>query len=963
MPVNFEIDFIQPLLLDLQNGKFADVEDYAKAVSKYYQQTIAKGAPIGIPPTLPSPAAQGAPVPVSAGPGDGYTNPISNPSYLRMERATVGYYKAKDININKASLDFYKKSLERLVQDAKKQRDKVQAIVPLINKLTQDVAQLPQKVEEIVQGIKVVYSSYKEDLQQIINSNESIDQQEQAQITSTLESSYSEEAELAKFILDNDFNSIQQITTTSVRLQRYVKQQEQRGDSTQDIFKTRFLGLLSNIVRDLGNATQPEKFADVLVRYKKDRSNLTQDKVQIIQKAEQATESVKIIKYYVEPEIVKLKKELEVSKKNVKARFDRKIAEQKKIISKKAKEVFQKKQESEKAKLFIKYKDDVKRLKEENERKVKTYTTQAKEANSIIQESVKLAASADLIRKETLNEVDTIETKVQALEGGTSRNNVAKLNTYLSKQGLSKFRKALEPIAQNTTTDFVNIRNILQDTDAGYGRLANRIQSLEEDFKSLENSFSRLRGDNSTKRIRSSIKVKTPLSILSLLRLIELFSQKIQVLIEKCTDWIKSQIDKKRKDIEEFSERVQIAAINALPSSIVKDSVTTKKQALEEQKRVIELYKTRVESGIRKARAIALASKSSIKIAQNIAARDLRSGSNEKPLKDFSKAVFNFETANIPSNSSTYEYWANWRSEFNNSVNRFKVLDQAITLALFVLSELKPPTSSVFVNTLKEDLYKLSKTQPGLYQTDYNKVVTLIETFIKAPANDPTKLLQTIKQIDNTIKKQSLKKFIGSANVVTVLVSMERAYLQKTRKRVKQIASLNENGSDGFTKRINKLSNTLDGQGSFIVELIDLVAKESKQLESFLSKETKKRLKPLERRLKAEQEKLEEWYKERLSLLAKKKVTNDLSAQSLMYNIATNLFWVGATWVNNVGTTFQTTSIGPFKPLLIDGKVNGVEASVRELAANLQLQLLQVNGLVIPNPATGITPFPFVGYK
>ena len=122
MAVNFELDFIQPILKDLQAGNYKSVDDYAKAVTKYYQKTIAKGAPQGVPTTLPSPAASGAPAPVSAGPGDAYTEQISTPSHLRMEKVVTTYYDIKATKIDKASLDYYKGSLERLIQDYKTSR-------------------------------------------------------------------------------------------------------------------------------------------------------------------------------------------------------------------------------------------------------------------------------------------------------------------------------------------------------------------------------------------------------------------------------------------------------------------------------------------------------------------------------------------------------------------------------------------------------------------------------------------------------------------------------------------------------------------------------------------------------------------------------------------------------------------------------------------------------------------------
>ena len=55
MPVNFEINFIQPLLKDLRDGEYKDIQDYVDAITRYYATTIAEGNPVGVPPTLASP--------------------------------------------------------------------------------------------------------------------------------------------------------------------------------------------------------------------------------------------------------------------------------------------------------------------------------------------------------------------------------------------------------------------------------------------------------------------------------------------------------------------------------------------------------------------------------------------------------------------------------------------------------------------------------------------------------------------------------------------------------------------------------------------------------------------------------------------------------------------------------------------------------------------------------------------
>jgi hypothetical protein len=68
-------------------------------------------------------------------------------------------------------------------------------------------------------------------------------------------------------------------------------------------------------------------------------------------------------------------------------------------------------------------------------------------------------------------------------------------------------------------------------------------------------------------------------------------------------------------------------------------------------------------------------------------------------------------------------------------------------------------------------------------------------------------------------------------------------------------------------------------------------------------------------------------------------------------------------WQNSTGATFQVFTVAPFKKLTVDGRLKGTAAALREIAQNFELQLSTMSGLCIPLPATGIPPFPFVGYK
>ena len=97
-----------------------------------------------------------------------------------------------------------------------------------------------------------------------------------------------------------------------------------------------------------------------------------------------------------------------------------------------------------------------------------------KAAKGLIEKSIKVAASVSEFGTRTIEQVNSIKAQVEELEIQSvnkdkeedrtpTQQNKKELRDYLNIQGLSKqFKVALEPIAQNTTTDFINIRNILR---------------------------------------------------------------------------------------------------------------------------------------------------------------------------------------------------------------------------------------------------------------------------------------------------------------------------------------------------------------------------------------------------------------------------------------------------------------------------------------------------------------------
>ena len=143
MPVNFEIDFIQPLLKDLKDGEYKDIQDYVDGITQYYATTISKGNPVGVPPTLPSPITLGVTVPIATTTNNGYNTTLSRPSQEKFNRALSAYYNAKQLVIEQESIDIKVKTLQGIIDKANYEKELIQARIRVIRLAAAEVARLP----------------------------------------------------------------------------------------------------------------------------------------------------------------------------------------------------------------------------------------------------------------------------------------------------------------------------------------------------------------------------------------------------------------------------------------------------------------------------------------------------------------------------------------------------------------------------------------------------------------------------------------------------------------------------------------------------------------------------------------------------------------------------------------------------------------------------------------------------
>ena len=1041
MPINFELDFVQPLLKDLETGQFKDVGDFATGVTKYYVQTIEKGAPFGIPPTLPAPAASGAPAPVGTGPNDAFKTPLNQVSKQKFDRAVFVYFDTKEMLLQKDNLEQKKAALQGIIRKAKYQKELISARVALIKTLSQKVKELPANIKQLGDTAKEMIASYKTDLLAVVVQIKEIAASD-IDPSITFKDTFPEEHAVIETLTNLEFKAgspteIKQTYNNILTVIQYLEKANRvtsNENETQRYIKQRLSAAAQKIVKIVTTIIEPDKFGDLLTQFISDKSRITEATERKVRQGRQAVEAIKIIKYIVEPQIRILEQKLKIQKENIKERIELELSRQKEVISKKISEIGKRKEKSERKKLFEKYVEDAKRLKAENQdnivkakKVIKLVTALTKDGTALLQASTKL-------KDDITKEFGSLKVEFEKIKERTSKdikpitninlsgsNTSGEMRSYLTAQGLKDLYEPLNQSIGSLTIDFIDIRKLLEKSETKYDQYDSKIFALQDRFVGIENSlreFKDLPKKPKPKRKRAPRKGRSRSTIISILKKLKLLLARVEAFIKKqllrAEKFANEQIAKARI----IAKRVEIAVINSLPIPEQFKDVETRRAAIEEKKETIEQYKVKLQQTKQKIQAAALLGLNAAKVGTNLAAKDFSAAKNEQPLQKIASAKFQYFTVGVDPASPQYKKEEDDKNRFLKEVGVLKQIEQLVTIAILTIQGLKNTPDKLaagpqnFIEELKQDFERLSsiaQSQSGEISLidaagrANQKAINLIKSFAEAPINNPKGLIATIKDIKVTVQGEMLQEVLKPVSIAPTLISLEQKYLQKVKKLLAQMVGVatpedeedkptedtsNEGlvasnyrkaqelkkrkkqaakeklGSSKMYVSLQKMHKILnEGRGSFIIFLIEKISELVARIEAFVRIQINKVNEFIKKEIKGRLDKEKKQYQDRLQAILKKKLQNDLIPQTITYNIASLLFWTGASWTNTNGTIFQVFTIPPFKKLTVDGRIKGTAAAVRELAQNFELQLTTLNGLCVPNPATGIPPFPFVGYK
>ena len=268
-------------------------------------------------------------------------------------------------------------------------------------------------------------------------------------------------------------------------------------------------------------------------------------------------------------------------------------------------------------------------------------------------------------------------------------------------------------------------------------------------------------------------------------------------------------------------------------------------------------------------------------------------------------------------------------------------------------------------NSIISVLRKLRIELKGELMTSLLKSANLTQALVDLESKYLFKVqVQIRKSIGYMSEQNNLDKEIDeqSAEALTTL-GRKRADIRKFTQEKKAAARKQTIGKYNIYEELVRLDKLISKrQGSFLAATMNRLMILLSEFEETIRKQVKEFLDEAKASIAALGRKYYVEHQESLDRIKDKLLNAEARVLSVLLGLSTRLFWTGATWQNNVGTTFQVLSIGRFPQLKRNGFVDGGEQYIREIAANFEQQLTGMKGIVYPNPAYSIPPFLFSGY-
>jgi hypothetical protein len=943
MPINFPLDFTQKLAADLENGRLGDAEELASAITRYYMRTISKGAPIGIPPTLPAPTLQGAPGTV--GPA---TAPPTQPREKLFKGTVKAYFLAKEISQGKGNVQDLLQTYKQTILKARKIKNDVTTLITEIQEIDDQIRELVRNLREIGPGIRnfvqdkvTLIRDQGRIFENIFNLPQALDGQNLD--SEDFQRAFAEELAIVEFFKNFKptlkLSDYRQVFFFSNKVDSTIKRLRNTTSSESNLkfyFYSKLRKLFRDIISAISGFLQPESyiaFWNELTYIPKYRA-LSIALINYINTNKSLREKKRVLLVRLKNKKVELETRLEAKIEQLKATIQKRIAETGK---KKERQI----------KTYINAARTARRIEREVRLQIKLVKGQIALLGEILKDTIALIAKVDALITGAnglldgwRDQIDAIKAKYAGIVNSPNEPFTANLLLTTFKIEIPQLRLLITAILdsyQIVSTDVGKevFRTQLRKLD---GLIATIFSIVDSDIPQLLDKIERVKLPIQIKlQISRSRKPKSnDLNLFARLfqrlrRFLDKLVAKVRALIKKLTDKVQIKLQKAKETLKQYVTELADKSSIGIKVKNTKRKVDDKKVDIERTVRAVKLLYDKLN-------ILAKIAASAGRIFSNLAQKRYYVTDNERDLKG---VFFNWLKFQQLENNKTSEQVITEQASFTRRINELKVYELLVKLFRQVLVAYKSNnlTTSIkdFVN--RQTLYIGPKAKQSF------------EALLNFLSNPPTKInLETLNQLS--------LDFLDIKGILNQLFLAERQVGNKLRLSIDSLR--NQIPSDTTDPILLAIKRGLAKTGSVLVFLLKLVQKAVKAVVDFI----RDTVKSIETRVKARIEKIKQKQilekEQRARKKIEKEVNPEAKAMSLMFSLAAKLFWTGLTWTTPAGTTIVVTSIGRFGSIKANS-VDGAQGFASEIGNNFDRQVRTVKG-VYANAVLGITPIQFVGY-
>ena len=1009
--MDFQEVFTKKLLNDLEQGVYANADDFAAGITKHYMSSLSLNAPLGIPPQMPSPLAAGALVPV--GPGNSITNKTREKIFYNTLRV---YFVGKELSQGKVRIQSLSQDIQGAIGTYNKLTSEVQDLQIQIQNLDDQFREIRETIQSIVPEFKKFIATKKEIIKNTFNEVKSLGEKFK-QLNAQNLSDFDFNAVMGQEIADLQFLlslkvepslNIGSIAETFQTLASYAKKSKTTIDKYKNTFtkeanlKTYVFKKLSAVIQQfmkiLNGFINPEKFIGYWkeLLYVPGGSVIGRIMLKVIENNKKLKELKKRLLIKVEAKKVSVRAQLDKKLDDLKGKLADAIKD---YQAKQAKQKLLNGETKRKQRIDAgrKLKATIKRVKAKMKRirnSLKHYKLIFNTIQTILS---KLATIYATINKAIQKAIDTVA--IVKEKYGNARDG---LEESLSKEARQARQQALSDFKKNTNllnadASINSLMTSAGDSTPIVRQLMEQVQSLYKLNPSQVAAFLR-RGGDQVLLVANNIETLLAVDVPKLKKLLRIdpnssyYQQQMDEVDRITEDYnsveggavgvssivgsdanghitylrlirscrvIDKKIEEARLEVERLVNQKEEELIASAQEQLYLDEyinslleVDPNVKQVSNKKRKKEFDIVKAKEKLKKFQKLAKEARLAYQLVANAPRVFVGLVQNtDAPITKneagVTQLINTFLDLQVERGKITKEQKQADIKKFRAKVADLKAYEQ---IFLFFKEIIKECKETGIVEQIKK-IYQEKVTAKGqrLQSTTSGALESIIGILEGAAA---TPSIQQLAAIPGQLKAQG--------DLVYSIIRAEKAAFKNLRVKAQGLGNFipRDTRDPGLIYIKSKLTKVSD----LIVPILDAISLFFKKIVELIEE----MLDPVTSYIKGEVEEQKEKLQADVITYSKAKVDArvniDAKIMTFVFGLASRLFWTGNSWSNQYGTKFIVTNVGSFYPPMEALNENGAKGYATELGDGFAHQLDRMSGIAIPPLSTGIPPFTWNSY-